>query len=71
MNYTIELNKDELKLLKHLLKDRLDKSDSTIGEDLDIILMLGKLDNVIMVADKITEDTSILAKRKYSLFRRR
>ena len=58
-------------MLKHLLKDRLDKSDSTIGEDLDIILMLGKLDNVIMVADKITEDTSILAKRKYSLFRRR
>ena len=55
MNYTIKLNKDELKLLKNLLKDRLDKSDSTMEEDLDIILMLGKLNNVIVVADKITE----------------
>ena len=36
-----------------------------------LLLLIGKLDNVITVADKITEDTSILAARKYSLFERK
>ena len=34
-------------------------------------MLLGKLDNIIPMADKITEDTSILAARKYSLFGRK
>ena len=33
-----------------------------------LLILLGKLENIIPVADKITEDTSILAARKYGLF---
>ena len=88
MNYIIKLNKDELKALKKFLREeycsvkalrnnevfRLEykEGDSLEIREQELLLLLGKLDNVITVADNITDDnTSILAKRKYNLFGRK
>ena len=81
MNYTIELNKDELKMLKQVLKEEFEvekyyrekvtESSTTSEKEHQLLLLIGKLDNIIPVADKITgDDVSILGKRKYGLFRR-
>lgn len=87
MNYIIELNKDEFKALKKFLKEEYGSvkalrnnevfrveykdGDSLEVREHELLLLLGKLDNIIPVADKITEDTSILAARKYGLFGRK
>ena len=87
MNYTIELNKDEFKALKKFLKEEYSSvkalrnnevfrveykdGDSLEVREHELLLLLGKLDNIIPMADKITEDTSILAARKYGLFGRK
>lgn len=87
MKYIIELNKDELKALKKFLREEYDSvkalrnnqvfrveykdGDSLEVREHELLLLLGKLDNIIPVADKITEDTSILAARKYGLFGRK
>jgi hypothetical protein len=84
MKYIIELNKDEFKALKKFLKEEYGSvkalrnnevfrveykdGDSLEVREHELLLLLGKLDNIIPVADKITEDTSILAARKYGLF---
>ena len=69
MNYTIELNKDELRVLKKFLKEEhrrvlsllrnevcIEHNDgySLESRELALLLLIGKLDNVITVADKIT-----------------
>ncbi len=69
MNYTIELNKDELKSLKKFLREEYDSvkairnnqvfrveykdGDSLENREHELLLLLGKLDNVITVADNI------------------
>ena len=84
MKYIIELNKDEFKALKKFLKEEYSsikalrngevfrveykEGDSLEVREHELLLLLGKLNNIIPVADKITEDTSILAARKYGLF---
>ena len=86
MKYIIELNKGEFKALKKFLKEehrsvkalrnnevfRVEyrDGDSLEVREHELLLLLGKLDNIIPIADKITEDTSILAARKYVLFRK-
>ena len=88
MTYAIELNKDELKALNKFLKEKYksvkalrnneafrveyEEGDSLENREQELLLLIGKLDNVIMAADKITrDDVSILGKRKYKLFRRK
>lgn len=87
MKYIIELDKNELKALKKFLKEDYNSvktlrnnevfrveykdGDSLENREHELLLLLGKLDNVITVADTITEDTSILGKRKYGLFGRK
>ena len=88
MEYAIKLNKDELKSLKKFLKEEYDSvkalrnnkvfhveykdGDSLENREHELLLLLGKLDNVIMVADSLTgEDVSILGKGKYGLLRKR
>lgn len=87
MKYTIELNKDELKALKKFLKEEYNsvralrnnevfrveykEGDSLEHREHELLLLLGKLDNIILVADKPNEDVSILAARKYGLFGRK
>jgi hypothetical protein len=55
MNYTIELDKDELKILKRLVKDEFNfrKSPVTFEDETKLLLLIGKLENVVMVADNI------------------
>ena len=55
MNYTIELNKDELKILKRLVKDEFNfrKNQVTFDDETKLLMLIGKLDNVIPVADNI------------------
>ena len=55
MNYTIELNKDELKILKRLVKDEFNfrKNQVTFDDETKLLLLIGKLDNVVTVADNI------------------
>lgn len=70
MSYTIELNKNELRILKKFLKEEhrrvlsllrnevcVEHNDgySLASRELALLLLIGKLDNVITVADKITE----------------
>ena len=80
MNYTIELNKDELKILKQVLKEEFEvekyyretftDGSTTSEKEHQLLMLIGKLDNVITVADNLTgDDVSILGKRKYGLFR--
>lgn len=83
--YKLEVDKYELNILKSLVKNEYQKliekenNRYLIDFELDMIkdskfrllLLIGKLDNIIPVADKITKDTSILAARKYSLFGRK
>lgn len=84
MNYSIELDKYELNILKSLVmaeyeRDKLrfesaDDFDKDIVKDsmLKLNLIQGKLNNVIMKADNITaNNVSILGKRKYGLFGRK
>lgn len=82
MNYTIELNKDELKILKQVLKEEFEvekyyretftDGSTTSEKEHQLLMLIGKLDNVIMAADSLTgEDVSILGKRKYGLFGRK
>lgn len=70
MKYTIELDKYDLARLKRIVKDALqrelkaidvsikcnDESGETLAdyEATQLMMLLGKLDNVIPVADKIT-----------------
>ena len=64
MRYTIELNKEDMKMLKRLIRGELIRIEQfvlTHGEDCmaskdktELLLFAGKLDNVITVADKIT-----------------
>ena len=64
MNYTIELNKEDMKMLKRLIRGELIRIEQfvlTHGEDhitskdkTQLLLIAGKLNNVITVADKIT-----------------
>ena len=70
MKYIIELDKDELKSLKKFLREKYDSvkalrnnqvfrveykdGDSLENREHELLLLLGKLDNVITVADKIT-----------------
>ena len=84
MKYIIELNDNELKVLKKFLREEYSsvkalrnnevfrveykEGDSLENREHELILLLGKLDNIITVADKISGDTSILAARKYGLF---
>jgi hypothetical protein len=64
MNYTIELDKDELKLLKILVrqefyKEGLKLKNEALNKDviestrLKLLLIGGKLDDVIVAADKL------------------
>ena len=71
MKYIIELNKDEFKALKKLLKEEYSSvkalrnnevfrveykdGDSLEVREHELLLLLGKLDNIIPMADKITE----------------
>ena len=87
MTYKIELTKDELKALKKFLKEEYNsvralrnnevfrveykEGDSLEIREHELLLLLGKLDNIILVADKSNEDVSILAQRKYGLFGRK
>ena len=64
MNYSIELDKYELNILKSLAKEEYKnlsvKCEDSIGFDRDmledskfkLLMLIGKLDNVIMVVDK-------------------
>ena len=70
MNYTIEISDDELRLLKSITRDEytrvqsLHKQEASRAEinstkwledkACQLLLLIGKLDNVIHVADKIT-----------------
>ena len=85
MNYIVELTNDELKILKEVLKNEFDKmkykpaSQDFYGDAClesykqhQLLSLLGKLDNIIPVVDKITDnDVSIPEKRKYGLFGRK
>ena len=82
MNYTIELNKDELKILKQVLKEEFKREQyykemftdgsTTSDKEHQLLMLISKLDNVITVADKLTgDDVAILGKRKYGLFGRK
>lgn len=70
MKYIIELNKNELKTLKKFLKEDYNSikalrnnevfhvefkdGDSLENREHELLLLLGKLDNIILKADKIT-----------------
>ena len=81
MQYIIELNKDELKILKQVLneefkrekyyKEMFTDGSTTSDKEHQLLMLIGKLNNVIKRADNITGDISILGKRKYSLFGRK
>lgn len=84
MNYIIELTETELNFLKRTLKEEFEKmrckpalqdpyGDTCLEsyKQHQLLILLGKLDNIILVANNLTEDTSILAKRKYGLFKRK
>ena len=84
MKYIVELTEIELNFLKRTLKEEFEKikykatSQDPYGDaclenykEHQLLMLIGKLDNIIPVADKITEDTSILAARKYGLFGRK
>lgn len=71
MRYNIELNDSELKALKKFLKEDYDSvralrnnevfrveykdGDSLESREHELLLLLGKIDNIIPVANKITE----------------
>ena len=88
MNYTVEINDDELMLLKSLTREECTKVQYLINKEssraetnstkwledrgMQLLLLIGKLDNVIPMAGSLTGDAvSILGKRKYSLFGRK
>ena len=88
MTYQIELNKDELKALKKFLNEEYNSvralrnnevfrveykdGDSLEIREHELLLLLGKLDNIITMVDNITsDDVPILGKRKYRLFGKR
>jgi hypothetical protein len=66
MRYTIELDKDELSLLKGLVRQEYYRVGEKLKDDVfdknsiknimaKLLLVGGKLDNIIVVADKITK----------------
>jgi hypothetical protein len=66
MRYTIELDKDELSLLKGLVRQEYYRVGEKLKDDVfdknsiknimaKLLLVGGKLDNIIPVADKITK----------------
>ena len=82
MKYIIELNDNELKALKKFLKEEYksvkalrnnevfrveyEEGDSLEIRERELLLLIGKLDNIIATADNIIgNDVSILRKRKY------
>ena len=84
MYYTIELTKEELNLLKHIVKNAIYENQEDFRDDLftnnyfgadatrntiiKLQTIMGKLQNIIPIANKITDDeVSILAKRKYKI----
>lgn len=83
--YNIAMDSYELSIVKSLVKNEYQKLiekennryltdfelDMIKDSKLKLLLLIGKLDNTIPVANKITEDTSILAARKYGLFKRK
>jgi hypothetical protein len=68
MKYNLELNKDEFKALKKFLKEEYDSvkalrnnqvfrveyknGDSLENREHELLLLLGKLNNIILIADK-------------------
>ena len=70
MNYTIKISDDELRLLKSITRDEYMRVQSLHNQEVSraeansikwlenrscqLLLLIGKLDNVITVADKIT-----------------
>lgn len=68
MNYILELNDDELKALKKFLKEEYNSvralrnnevfrveykdGDSLESREHELLLLLGKLNNIILIADK-------------------